>query len=163
MSQTPGQSNVTNDTDVALKLITIEKQFSVFYSYTLPWIGLVSELFALSVLFLPTPVCSCCCCCNKNNNNNYNNRNAARNSRREHKKSIMLYIFKWQYSMGTIYILNIIFINTQFTTVLFGYDLTVWVPDVVCKLQNFFDRFFYCVSAWMQVVILTSYHHYLAL
>ena len=115
------------DQDFAKYIISINAQIQYIFSYSVPWIGLTFSILALISLVKPR--------------------------RRVQGKNLLIYIFKWQYSIAIIYWLNMIFNDPQFTLTLFNYNLRINVSDPICKLTFMFLNFIYCTSPWMQVVI----------
>ena len=113
------------DKDFANALISVSSQLMLYFSYSAPWIGLALSTFTLLAFLL--------------------------RKRRENK--LLIYIFVWQYAIGVIYPLNILFNDPSYSQKLFGYTFTQSVADPVCKISNMFLRFFYCASPWMQVVL----------
>ena len=110
-------------------LISINSRVQLYFSYSGPWLGLAFSTFALLALVLP--------------------------ERRE--KNLIIYIFGWQYAIGVIYALNMLFNDPAFSQKLFGYTFKQSVSDPVCKLSNMLLRLFYCASPWMQVVLFFSF------
>lgn len=107
-------------------LFLVSTKMIEYFAYSFLWIGLVSEVIALSVLFLRRR--------SRVQNTNY------------------IYLFKWQYSVGMLYILNMIFNNENFSDILFGYQVQRGLPDAGCKIQNFANNLILCSPSWMQVV-----------
>lgn len=106
-------------------LTSVNNQLKLYFSYCAPWVGLFLSAVALIVLVL----------------------------RKRREKNLVIYLFTWQYAIGIIFSLNMVFLDPQFSQKLFGFTLKQYVSDPVCKLSNMFLRFFYCASPWMQVVI----------
>lgn len=96
----------------------------IYFTYFMPWIGLSCAIFACGALFL----------------------------RKRTEDSIIIFLFKWQYTICVLYVLNMIFIDTQFSIIILNYLSTYNVADIVCKVQLIGMRFIYCLSPWMQVV-----------
>ena len=118
----------TDDIQYASMLIDIQLKMPIYFSYTVPWIGLVSSSFALIVLFL---------------------------SKRS-ENSLIIYIFKWQYAIGVIYALNLVFLDNTYSQKLFNYSLNINVPVFLCQIEFVVINTIYCLSPWMQVVSLGS-------
>lgn len=107
-------------------------QIEFYYSYTILWIALVSDLFALCALFLRSR----------------HSRSRAPSAHR----TTLIFLLKWQYIIGLLYTLNAILNDTSFSYNLFGYQVKRMNSNLGCKLQNFFEKFFYSLSPWIQVV-----------
>ena len=108
------------------KIAKLADEIHFYFGYIVFSIALLSQLFALTVLFF----------------------------RRRTEKTAMIYLFKWQYAIGTIYLLNIAFNNNKFTLLMWGYDLIENIPDIGCRMLNFLGKFINCLPPWMQVVSL---------
>lgn len=65
-------------------------------------------------------------------------------------KTSMVYLLKWQYIVDTILILNIIFVFNSGS--LFDYSIAT-MSDLACGLSNYWKRFIYHLSSWIQVVM----------
>ena len=117
----------SEDQDFINYLSSVSIQLQHIFSYSVPWLGLAVSTFALIALMKPR--------------------------RRGQGKNLLIYIFKWRYAISIVYWLNMIFIDYQFSYILFNYSLKQFFPDPICKLSNVFLRFFYCASPWMEVVI----------
>ena len=113
--------------DLALinTLSSVNTKLQLYFSYSAPWLGLALSIFATLALVL----------------------------RKRRESNLLIYIFVWNYAIGIIYPLNMVFNDYQFSQKLLGYTLKQAVSDPVCKLTNLFFRFIYCASPWMQVVI----------
>lgn len=118
---------VLSPQDLALvnSLSSINAKLQLYFSYSAPWLGLAFSIFATLALVL----------------------------RKRRESNLLIYIFVWNYAIGIIYPLNMVFNDYQFSQKLFGYTFKQAVSDPVCKLSSFFVRFIYCASPWMQVVI----------
>lgn len=119
--------------EFVIQLQNITFQAKEYFSYSILWFGLVSEIVALSALFLRkrTPA--------------------------EHTK--ILYLFKWQYLIGTIYVLNMILNDPDFSSPLFRISSSRNIPHYACRILNFLQKFIYCLPSWMQVVIIFFKRH----
>lgn len=104
------------NTTYELFLITLSGRINTYFAYYAPWIGLVLSTFGLLALL---------------------------STRKPRHENLLLFIFAWQYSIGIIYSLNMIFLDRQ---------TFVSVTEPVCKLTHMFTKFVYCLSPWMQVV-----------
>ena len=98
-----------------------------YYTWSVPWFSIALELFTLGVLFLRKPSLV--------------------------DKTNVIYLYKWQYVIGIIYALNMIFNDSDFASSLFGYDLTQNMTDAACKVTYFSRHYIYFLPSWMQVVI----------
>lgn len=118
---------MSNPQDIAYMnyLLTVMDNLQAAFAYTLPWLGLVVFTFAALALIIP----------------------------RRKEENLLVYIFKWQYSIAIVYWLNMAFINPPFSLKLFNYSLRASVPDVICKLSPMISNFIVCAAPWMQVVI----------
>lgn len=114
------------DYDLATSLSNVNTKMPIIFSYFVPWIGLAISIFATVVLLL--------------------------RKRTEDNQSLLIYIFQWQYAIGIVFWLNMIFLDFNFTKNLFGYNLRSYVPDIACKLVPMICKFLYCSSPWIQVV-----------
>lgn len=112
------------DTQYMVYLLSISQQMPIYFSYFMPWIGLACGIIALIVLFFFKPT----------------------------EDTIIIFIFKWQYSIVVLYSLNMIFIDSIFSVPLFGYNPGMNVSDALCAIQYVLMRFIYCLSPWMQAV-----------
>ena len=115
------------DSDFSKYLTSVGIQIVYIFSCSVPWLGLALSTFALIALMKPR--------------------------RREQGKNLLIYIFKWRYWISIVYWLNMVFNDPQFSYILFNYSLKQFVSDPICKMNNLFLMFFYCVSPWMEVVI----------
>lgn len=106
-------------------LNSVNTQLLLYFSYTAPWVGFALSIFATLALVL----------------------------RKRRESNLLIYVFVWNYVIGIIYALNIVFNDSQFSQKLFGFTFKQAVSDPVCKLSNMFSKFIYCASPWMQVVI----------
>lgn len=113
--------------DLALisTLSSVNTKLQLYFSYSAPWLGLAFSIFATLALVL----------------------------RKRRESNLLIYIFVWNYAIGIIYPLNMVFNDYQFSQKLLGYTFKQAVSDPVCKLSSLFLRFIYCASPWMQVVI----------
>jgi hypothetical protein len=118
----------SQDQDFGNYMKMVYTQLQNIFSYSVPWFGLAVSTFALIALMKPR--------------------------RREQGKNLLIYIFKWRYWIAIFYWLNMIFIDYQFSYILFNYNIRLNVSDPICKFSSVFMRFFYFVSPWMEVVIL---------
>lgn len=112
------------DTQYMVYLLSISQQMPIYFSYFMPWIGLACSIIALIVLFFFKPT----------------------------EDTIIIFIFKWQYSIVVLYSLNMIFLDPIFSVPLFGYNPGMNVSDALCAIQYVLMRFIYCLSPWMQAV-----------
>ena len=117
----------SEDQDFRKLISSVRAQLQYIFSYSIPWLGLGVSIFALIALMKPR--------------------------RRGRGKNLLIYIFKWRYAIAIVYWLNMIFIDYQFSYILFNYSIRLNVSDPICKLRYVFMRFFYFVSPWMEVVI----------
>lgn len=119
---------MTSAADTAfIKLLTsVNSQLVTYFGYIAPWIGFSFSTFALLAIVL----------------------------RKRRDRNLLIYIFAWQYTISTIYPLNVAFVDYTFSIKLFGYTLKQYVSDPVCKLSFMIMRYIYCIAPWMQVVIL---------
>jgi hypothetical protein len=115
-----------NDKDYISYLNSVNLELQYIFLYTVPWFGLVCSTFSTIAL--------------------------AKRRRRGREKNLLIYIFQWRYAISIIYWLNMVFIDDQYSTLLFNYNLRYSVPDPICKLRFMFLRFIYCASPWIQVV-----------
>lgn len=115
----------SQSTDFINLLISVNNKLQMYFSYSAPWLGLGVSTFALLAIVL----------------------------RKRREKNLIIYIFAWEYILGIIFALNMLFNDPQFSVYNFGYTLTKYISDPVCKMSNMFLRFFYCASPWIQVVI----------
>ena len=122
---------MTSEQDLAIisTLSSVSNQLKLYFSYSVPWLGLVLSTFALLAFLI----------------------------RKRRENNLLIYIFVWQYAIGVIYPLNILFNDPSYSLPLFGYTLRQSVADTVCKLSNMFLKFIYCTSPWMQVVLLNCF------
>ena len=120
---------MSTDYDLVTSLSTVNTQMPIIFSYFVPWIGLVISIFATVVLLL--------------------------RKRTEDNQSLLIYIFQWQYAVGIVFWLNMIFLDYNFAKNLFGYNWRTYVPDIACKLVPMICKFLYCSSPWIQVVTIT--------
>jgi hypothetical protein len=116
---------MTSQQDYINLLTTVNNQLKLYFSYCAPWLGIALAIISLGVLLI----------------------------RKRREKNLIIYLFAWQYAVGILFCLNILFLDPQFSLKLFGFTFKQYVSDPVCKLSNMFLRFFYCLSPWMQVVI----------
>ena len=107
-------------------LVSVSNKLQEIFSYSVPWLGLAVSIFVIIALM--------------------------KSRGRNRGKNLLIYIFKWQYSIAIIYWLNMIFNDEQNSYYLFNYKVTKTDSDPFCKLTSMFLRFFYCASPWMQVV-----------
>lgn len=107
-------------------LLKVFDQLPIYFTYSLVLPALVFELCGLSVLFL-------------RRRSNFDN-------------SIMIYLLKWQYSIGVFHILNMAFADPLFTVSLFKYVVFENVSDSMCKFENYTEKLIYCLAPWIQVV-----------
>lgn len=107
------------------KVSLINNEIYSYFGYIFLPLGLVLQIFGLVILFVP---------------------------QRAKKPTLMLYLMKWQYVVGTLYILNIAFINPKMARILWGWLLTSNMPDAFCKISNFLKAYVNCLPAWFQVV-----------
>ena len=108
----------------ATQLSKISNRIVLYYAYCVPVMTIGCNLFALGVLFF----------------------------RKRTEEYLVILIFKWQYLIGLIFALNMIFNDNTFSYNLFKYVLTQNVSDLVCKLHLVLMKYFYCMAPWMQVV-----------
>ena len=120
----------SEDQDFVDYLASVNSQLQNIFSYSVPWLGLALSTFALIALM--------------------------KHRRRGRGKYLLVYIFKWRYSIAIVYWLNMIFNDPQFSYRLFNYSLKLFVSDPICKLSYMFLRFFYYTSPWIEVVIFTT-------
>lgn len=106
-------------------LSTISSQLKLYFSYCAPWLSICFSIVAIMALVL----------------------------RKRREKNLVIYLFAWQYAFSILFCLNMAFNDPDFSKMLFGFTLNIYVSDPVCKMSNMFLRFFYCASSWMQVVI----------
>lgn len=111
--------------DLITLLTKVNSQLKLYFSYSAPWIGLALSIISLLVFVV----------------------------RIRREKNLVIYLFAWQYAIGILFSLNMVLNDPQFVTNLFGFTLSRYVSDPVCKMSNMFLRFFYCASPWFQVVI----------
>lgn len=116
----------TQDLLYAKWLSQVSSKISLYYSYSIPWMTIICNLFALGVLFF----------------------------RKRTEENLLILIFKWQYFIGLIYSLNMVFNDNVFSYSLFNYVSTQNVADIVCKLHLIWMKYIYCMAPWMQVVYL---------
>ena len=114
----------SQDYEFAVYLSFINVQIPVIFSYFVPWIGLAIFAFATLILIV----------------------------RKRTEENLFIYIFQWQYAIGVIFWLNMIFIDYKFTPILFKYNIRINFPDIFCKLITMISTFINCLSPWMQVV-----------
>ena len=122
----------SEDQDFINYMKIVYTQLQNIFSYSVPWLGLAVSIFALIALM--------------------------KHRRRGRGKDLLIYIFKWRYWIAIVYWLNMIFIDYQFSYILFNYSFKQFVPDPICKLSFMFQRFFYCASPWMEVVIFLIFY-----
>lgn len=122
--------NIEADRQYSYYLFQVQSDLNKYFSYSILWIALVSELFALCALFL--------------------------RRRLDVENTTIIYLFKWQYSLGFLYVVNAIANTQDFTYPLYNYFPGYNFPSVGCKLRNFLEKFIYCLSPWMQVVSLSN-------
>ena len=115
------------DRDFIDYLVSVNSQLQNIFSYSVPWLGLAFSTFALIALM--------------------------KHRSRGRGKYLLIYIFKWRYSISIVYWLNMIFNDEQNSLDLFNYSIRRNVSDPICKLTTMVKQFFYCVPPWMQVVI----------
>ena len=115
------------DQNIVKYLISVSDKLHLIFTYSVPWFGLALSIFAIMALMKSRP--------------------------RNRGKNLLIYIFKWQYSIAIIYWLNMIFNDEQNSLELFNYSIRRNVSDPICKLTTMVKQFFYCVPPWMQVVI----------
>lgn len=113
-----------SEIDYSYFLSWIAIKLPVFFSYFMPLVGLSSGLFACAVLYLS----------------------------KHSEVTPVIFIFKWQYVIGVLYALNMIFNDPMFTSSLFPYNPNEFVSNAFCKVQTIIMHFFYCISPWIQVV-----------
>lgn len=114
----------SQDYEFALYLSYVNFQIPIIFSYFVPWIGLAVFAFATVILIV----------------------------RKRTEENLLIYIFQWQYAIGVIFWLNMIFIDHKFTTFLFKYNFHINFADIICKLITMISTFINCLSPWMQVV-----------
>lgn len=132
-------SNNNTNSSSSRSLSNILDQLPVYYSYTVVSFGIVSELCALCALFL--------------------------RRRSLYDNTTMIYLFKWQYAIGAVFALNMLFNDPTFTQKLFGYAIFTTdqqqhnssssfsrVNVVICQLDRYLEKFIYCLAPWFQVV-----------
>lgn len=106
-----------------------------YFAYTVLSIAFVSQIVALAVLFI----------------------------RRPKESTLMIYLLKWQYVLGTLYVLNIGLIESRITPFIWRYSRTQNVSDFGCKILNLMENLFYCLTPWMQVVSFRSNYYSISL
>lgn len=114
----------TEEVLYALRLSQVSSKISLYYSYSIPWMSIFCDLFALGVLFF----------------------------RKRREENLLILIFKWEYIISLIYALNMVFNDNVFSYSLFKYVSTQNVADPVCKLHLVLMKYIYCMAPWMQVV-----------
>jgi hypothetical protein len=124
---------IQEDQDFTKYLTSINVKLQYIFTYSVPWLGLALSILALIALIKPR--------------------------RRVQGKSLLIYIFKWQYAIAIIYWLNLIFNDDPYSKKLFNYSLRQNLSDPICKLTFMLLKFIYCTSPWMQVVIFLLLYH----
>ena len=107
-------------------------QIPVYYAYSIPWMTIACNLFALGVLFF--------------------RKRTGTGTGSSSGQNLVILIFKWQYFSGLLYTLNMILNDNTFSQTLFNYVSTKYVEDYVCKIHLVLMKYFYCMAPWMQVV-----------
>lgn len=113
----------------------LSRALSIFFSFSVPFVGLATSLLALAILYLPK-----------------------QHNREQTTFHLLIYLLKWQYLVSFAYSLNMIFNDDEIMLNIFTNNiLSLRSTRFVCKFRLVLMRFLYCLAPWLQVVSKTFF------